>query len=297
MPNTTNFNFPTPADTDLVKDGASAIRSLGNSIDTAFVDLKGGTTGQVLSKASNTDLDFTWVAQDDSNAIQNAIVDAKGDLISATAADTPARLAVGANNTVLTADSTTATGLKWAAAGGGGPSSWSALNGAGTALTGATKITVTFSAVKELFIFANGISSANASSDIFIRLNDDSTLKYTNGVFGARLDRNAYTTFADNSYFGADSPNGAERISWGRLADSADSTGAGMLYVTAADTTTYKTYQFGGSGYNAPSAYNLARASVGGIGFYTGTSAITSVSINSSTGNFDGGTIYVYGGN
>jgi hypothetical protein len=47
--------------------------------------------------------------------IQPTIVDAKGDLITATAADTPARIAVGANDTVLTADSTTATGLKWAA--------------------------------------------------------------------------------------------------------------------------------------------------------------------------------------
>ena len=55
-----------------------------------------------------------WVGFDDSNAIQNTIVDAKGDLITATAADTPSRLAVGANDTVLTADSTTATGLKWA---------------------------------------------------------------------------------------------------------------------------------------------------------------------------------------
>lgn len=55
-----------------------------------------------------------WVGFDDSNAIQNAIVDAKGDLIAATAADTPARLAVGANDTVLTADSSQATGLKWA---------------------------------------------------------------------------------------------------------------------------------------------------------------------------------------
>lgn len=116
MPTTSNFGWTTPADTDLVKDGAAAIRTLGNGIDTSFLDLKGGTTGQVLSKASNTDLDFSWVAQDDSNAIQNAIVDAKGDLISATAADTPARLAVGANGTVLTADSTEATGLKWAAA-------------------------------------------------------------------------------------------------------------------------------------------------------------------------------------
>ena len=120
MATTTNFGWETPDDTDLVKDGAAAMRTLGNSIDTSFVDLKGGTTGQVLAKASGTDLDFSWVAQDDSNAIQNAIVDAKGDLIAATAADTPARLAVGTNGQVLTADSTAATGIKWATAAAGG---------------------------------------------------------------------------------------------------------------------------------------------------------------------------------
>ena len=111
---TPNYNFPIPQSTDLVKDGATAIAALGTSIDTQFVDLKGGTTGQVLAKASNTDLDYTWVAQDDSNAIQNAIVDAKGDLIAATAADTPARLAVGTDGQVLTASSGAATGLAWA---------------------------------------------------------------------------------------------------------------------------------------------------------------------------------------
>jgi len=111
---TTNFSFPIPQSTDLVKDGATAIAALGTSVDTQFVDLKGGTTGQVLAKASNTDLDYSWVTTDDANAIQNAIVDAKGDLIAATAADTPARLAVGTNGQVLTADSTAATGLAWA---------------------------------------------------------------------------------------------------------------------------------------------------------------------------------------
>jgi hypothetical protein len=115
MANTTNFNWETPDDTDLVKDGAAAMRTLGNSIDTSFVDLKGGTTGQVLSKASNTDLDYTWVTTDDANAIQNAIVDAKGDLIAASANDTPARLAVGANGETLVADSSTSTGLRYQA--------------------------------------------------------------------------------------------------------------------------------------------------------------------------------------
>jgi len=118
MANTTNFNWETPDDTDLVKDGAAAIRTLGNSIDTSFVDLKGGTTGQILAKASNTDLDFTWSS--DATGIQATIFDAKGDLIAASAADTAARLAVGANDTVLTADSSTATGLKWATPVSGG---------------------------------------------------------------------------------------------------------------------------------------------------------------------------------
>jgi hypothetical protein len=113
MPTTSNFGWTTPADTDLVKDGAAAIRTLGNGIDTSLVDLKGGTTGQVLSKASNTDLDYSWVTTDDANAIQNAIVDAKGDLIAASAADTPARLAVGNNGETLVADSAATTGLRW----------------------------------------------------------------------------------------------------------------------------------------------------------------------------------------
>ncbi len=117
---TTNFGWDIPQSTDLVKDGATAIAALGQDIDTALIDLKGGTTGQVLAKASNTDLDYSWVAQDDSNAIQNAIVTTKGDLIGATANATPARLGVGTNGQILTADSTAATGIKWASPAGGG---------------------------------------------------------------------------------------------------------------------------------------------------------------------------------
>jgi hypothetical protein len=143
MPTTSNFGWTTPADTDLVKDGAAAIRTLGNGIDTSLVDLKGGTTGQILSKNSNTDLDYTWVTPNvgDITEVQagtgisvasgtgpipvvtNTVAtayDAKGDLIVGTGADTFVKLTVGTNGHTLVADSSTATGLKWAAAAAGG---------------------------------------------------------------------------------------------------------------------------------------------------------------------------------
>lgn len=60
MASTTNFGWSTPDNSGLVKDGAQDIRTLGSAIDTSMGELKGGTTGQVLSKTSATDMDFTW---------------------------------------------------------------------------------------------------------------------------------------------------------------------------------------------------------------------------------------------
>jgi len=60
---TPNFGWSVPTSTDLVKDGATAIETLGDSIDASLVDLKGGTTGQILTKNSNTDMDFVWSSE------------------------------------------------------------------------------------------------------------------------------------------------------------------------------------------------------------------------------------------
>ena len=173
MATTTNFGWETPDDTDLVKDGAAAIRTALGGVDTSFVDLKGGTTGQVLAKASNTDLDFVWSA--DAAGIPATIVDAKGDLIAATAADTVARLAVGTNGQVLTADSTAATGIKWATAAAGGFTSIAT----GTLTGSSIAINSIPSTYKQLVLMVENYLPNTDSTRFWLRVNSRSTNYYT----------------------------------------------------------------------------------------------------------------------
>lgn len=99
MATTTNFGWTTPNDTDLVKDGASAIRTLGSAIDTSMGDLKGGTTGQILTKYTNTDMDFVWVDNDvRTNSILNAPLEVTN--VSATAATGTVNVEVGSLGSV-----------------------------------------------------------------------------------------------------------------------------------------------------------------------------------------------------
>jgi hypothetical protein len=61
---TPNFGWSVPTSTDLVKDGATAIETLGDSVDASMGDLLGGTSGQILAKNSNTNMDFVWITND-----------------------------------------------------------------------------------------------------------------------------------------------------------------------------------------------------------------------------------------
>lgn len=61
---TSNFGWQMPTSTDLVTDLPADFEVFGQAVDTSLADLKGGTSGQILSKASNTDMDFTWITND-----------------------------------------------------------------------------------------------------------------------------------------------------------------------------------------------------------------------------------------
>ena len=71
MPNTTNNNWPTPADTDLVKNGADAIRDLGNAIDTTLGVYSPSTPG--LVKINTTS--FSGVSSQSINDVFSATYD------------------------------------------------------------------------------------------------------------------------------------------------------------------------------------------------------------------------------
>jgi hypothetical protein len=150
MATTTNYGWTTPDDTALVKDGASAIRTLGSSVDTSVKALNPGTTS--------------------------------GDLDYYTAATTKARIAKGTAGQVFTMNSG-ATAPEWAAASSGALTLITTATASNTAVT--LSVNDCFSATYEdYFILCDIKTSSSSSADFKLRVSatDSSTAYYSNGM-------------------------------------------------------------------------------------------------------------------
>jgi hypothetical protein len=229
---TTPFSWQMPTATDLVTDLPADFEVFGQAVATSMADLLGGTTGQVLSKATNANMDFTWVTTDDANAIQNSIVDAKGDLIAATAADTPARLAIGANNTVLTADSAEATGMKWATPSAAGGKILQVVQGTTTTATTIATTTMTDTTITAT------ITPTLATSKVLVLVSAqfDANRSTGNIAVGAKLLRGA-TTIQDFGTYGFAQVNATGASATGLTAIKA------QTYLDSPATTSATTYK------------------------------------------------------
>lgn len=349
---TTPFGWQMPTNTDLVTDLPADFEVFGQAVATSMADLLGGTTGQILSKATNADMDFTWVSPNpgditgitatspltgggtsgdvtvgiqassttQSGAVQltdstsststttaatpNSVKSAydlangavakstfttKGDIVAATAASTISRLGVGSNGQVLTADSTAATGLKWATA-GASTTSWTLINTGGTSLSGTSTTISSLSGYNKLMILISGASPDNGSAgSMSFRFNSDSGSNYNYyggyiynplsfGTNMVNVHAATATTSAVCSYFSG----------------ASTSVSSGFLLVDGANSTGHKMYNYATG---ASPAGNDSQRNVTAGGWYSGSSVISSVTFLMSTGNFDAGTIYVYGAN
>lgn len=183
MATSPNFNWPEPDNTDLVKNGALAIRTLGNAIDSSMADLKGGTTGQVLKKNSNTDMDFVWSA--DSAGMTNPMT-TTGDTIYSSSGSTPARLGIGSTGQVLTVAGGVPT---WATPAGGGGKVLQVVSAQTT-----TKVTIASTSLTDTGITAS-ITPTSSTSKILVIIaaNAYASAAVDNTQVGAALLRGATT--------------------------------------------------------------------------------------------------------
>jgi hypothetical protein len=284
---TPNFGWSVPTSTDLVKDGATAIETLGDAIDASLVDLKGGTTGQVLAKNSNTDMDFTWAAID-----PLVILDAKGDLITATAADTPARLAVGTNGQVLTADSTASTGLKWAAASSGG--GLTLLATATPSAAASFNFTSISGSYKNLLMVWKNFQASAGGTFATMTLNNDTGSNYDFQTLriksqGSNIAVDAADGGPTTSMMGGTSANQAFGGQFGGIA--VQTAGRGWLRIWNYTGSNYTNYDWHSKSYD-----NTVPQTIGthGWGGYNNSAAITRIDVTASGGTLTG-TCYLYG--
>jgi hypothetical protein len=260
-PSEGNFAFTKDTNSLWYYDGAAWVAS-GATGDiegvTAGIGISGGGTSGTVTVT---------------NSMATAI-DAKGDLVAGTGADTFAKLTVGANDTILTADSSTATGLKWATpAGGGGMTLLST-----TTLSGAsTTISVTPTGYLNLYILATKVN-CGSNARLYLAPNGQTSISQTAGLLN-------YTAGLQTDNFNLD------YIKTNDL--KAAETNNSFVYeiFNVNSTTEYKNWS-GVFGFEDSSNRLSAQS---GSGIIRTNSAISSLVFSPAAGTFSGGTVLVYG--
>jgi hypothetical protein len=221
---------------------------------------------------------FAYVPFNIANALTVSTVDAKGDLLVGTGADAVGRLAVGTNDQVLTAASGETSGLKWSNVG------MTLINSGGTTLTGAS---VTISSIpstyKHLRLLIRNVYTS-ASENTILRFNSDSGGNYYYSAI-----RNITTTLVGGNgqgttYILISAGNTNANTNWYELGHS----DIFIPFYTETDQQEvfYKSWSWQGG----PSAFT-------GSGVYNKSAAITSITLLPFSGNWSGGTAYLYGVN
>ena len=206
---------------------------------------------------------------------------AKGDLVVGSATNDSGILAVGSASQVLTVDSSTATGLKWATA--GAPSQdFALINSGGTALSGSGTTTISVSGKNQLFIRVLSASAVGTYCTLNVRFNSDSGTNYGYTVaVGSEP--------AGTSWQGFERGTADNELQLGFAGNSAANSISADILVSGANATGYKPISL--TSYATGTGARMRT----GEGWYSGTSVITSVNIISSGQNFDAGTVFVYG--
>jgi hypothetical protein len=211
-----------------------------------------------------------------STAINPTIVDAKGDIIAASAADTVTRLAVGANDTVLTADSSTGTGLKWATPAAGGMTLIATANASTSASITLSSIPATY---KDLRVIVRNFRPETDGANFYARFNGVTGENYTRVDFSTTAGTTGFTTNYFNLMSGID--NGAQSsLAWWEIPDYTNST-------------TWKMLRSSMLCNNFTTPANIQWANVHGYTNQTG--AVSSITFFFNSGNITSGTFEVWG--